>query len=194
MRTNVALLQWPVRPHIFYFWIAVLFLGVVCGACKTTWFTVSRNNDGIILALIVPLRFWYFPKVGWALLTHYKCSRKKACFGGFVHFLFKKQLTHSWASQWKQGKARIKFNIPKNATLFGELIFMIIFYSRPKHSILRSYIKWRFFIFAALLIKAKQQHGKNQNKNTGLFINCMDFVVVRTKITKNKIVIFFSYA
>jgi hypothetical protein len=28
-----------------------------------------------------------------------------------------------------------------------------------------------------LLIKAKQQHGKNQNKNTGLFINCMDFVV-----------------
>jgi hypothetical protein len=45
-----------------------------------------------------------------------------------------------------------------------------------------------------LLIKEKQQHGKNQNKNTGLFINCMDFVVVRTKITKNKIVIFFSYA
>jgi hypothetical protein len=39
--------------------------------------------------------------------------------------------------------------------------------------------------------KPKQQHGKtktttwkNQNKNTGLFINCMDFVVVRTKINK----------
>jgi hypothetical protein len=45
-----------------------------------------------------------------------------------------------------------------------------------------------------LLIKPKQQHGKNQNKNTGLFINCMDFVVVRTKKTENKIVIFFSYA
>jgi Ni,Fe-hydrogenase I cytochrome b subunit len=33
-------------------------------------------------------------------------------------------------------------------------------------------------------IKGKQQHGKNQNKNTGLFINCMDFVVVHTKINK----------
>jgi hypothetical protein len=42
-----------------------------------------------------------------------------------------------------------------------------------------------------LLIKAKQQHGKNENKNTGLFINCMDFVVVRTKINKEKIVLFF---
>jgi hypothetical protein len=31
-----------------------------------------------------------------------------------------------------------------------------------------------------LLIKAKQQHGINQNKNTGFFINCMDFVIVRT--------------
>jgi hypothetical protein len=41
-----------------------------------------------------------------------------------------------------------------------------------------SYIIWRFFVVATLLIKAKQQHGKNQNKNTGLFINCMDFVVV----------------
>jgi hypothetical protein len=29
-----------------------------------------------------------------------------------------------------------------------------------------------------LLIKPKQQYGKNQNKNTGLSINCMDFVVV----------------
>jgi hypothetical protein len=35
-----------------------------------------------------------------------------------------------------------------------------------------------------MLIKAKHQHGKNHNKNTGLFINCMDFVVVRTKINK----------
>jgi hypothetical protein len=35
------------------------------------------------------------------------------------------------------------------------------------------------YIVAALLIKAKQQHGKNQNKNTGLFINV---VVMRTKI------------
>jgi hypothetical protein len=40
------------------------------------------------------------------------------------------------------------------------------------------------FVVAALLIKAKQQHGKNQNKNTGLFISCMAFVVVRTKINK----------
>jgi hypothetical protein len=45
-------------------------------------------------------------------------------------------------------------------------------------------INGQFFIVAALLIKPKQQHGKNQNKNTGLFINCMDFVVVRTKINK----------
>jgi hypothetical protein len=42
-----------------------------------------------------------------------------------------------------------------------------------------------------LLIKAKQQHGKNENKNTGLFINCMDFVVVRTKIKSS---FFFCYA
>jgi hypothetical protein len=42
-----------------------------------------------------------------------------------------------------------------------------------------------------LLIKAKKQYGKNQNKNNGLFINCMDFVVVCTKKTKNKIVIFY---
>jgi hypothetical protein len=43
-----------------------------------------------------------------------------------------------------------------------------------------------FFCCAALLIKTKQQDGKNQNKNSGLFINCMDFVVVRTKINKKK--------
>jgi hypothetical protein len=42
----------------------------------------------------------------------------------------------------------------------------------------------RFFVVAALPIKPKQQHGKNQNKNTSLFIICMDFVVVRTKINK----------
>jgi hypothetical protein len=40
------------------------------------------------------------------------------------------------------------------------------------------------FVVAALLVKPKQQHGKNQNKNTGLFINCMDFVVGRSKINK----------
>jgi hypothetical protein len=40
------------------------------------------------------------------------------------------------------------------------------------------------FVVAALLKKPKQQHGKNQNKNTGLFINCIDFVVVRTKMNK----------
>jgi hypothetical protein len=40
------------------------------------------------------------------------------------------------------------------------------------------------FVVAALPIEAKQQHGKNQNKYTGLFINCMDFVVVRTIINK----------
>jgi hypothetical protein len=39
--------------------------------------------------------------------------------------------------------------------------------------------------------KAKKQHGKNQNKNTGLFINCMDFVIVRTKINKKKNLHFF---
>jgi hypothetical protein len=44
--------------------------------------------------------------------------------------------------------------------------------ARLNHSILRSYIK--------------QQHGKNENKNTGLFINCMDFVVVRIKKNKKK--------
>jgi hypothetical protein len=50
------------------------------------------------------------------------------------------------------------------------------------------------FVVAALLIKAKQQNGKNKNKNTGLFINCMDFVVVRTKINKKYNRHFFSYA
>jgi hypothetical protein len=40
-------------------------------------------------------------------------------------------------------------------------------------------------------MKAKQKHGKNENQNTDLFINCIDFVVVRTKIKKYKIVIFF---
>jgi hypothetical protein len=40
------------------------------------------------------------------------------------------------------------------------------------------------FVVAALLMKPKQQHGKNENKNTGLFINCIDFVVVRTKMNK----------
>jgi hypothetical protein len=34
-------------------------------------------------------------------------------------------------------------------------------------------------VVAALLIKPKKQHGKNQNKNTGLFINCMEFVVAQ---------------
>jgi hypothetical protein len=62
--------------------------------------------------------------------------------------------------------------------------------SKPIHSILRSYISYRFCC-CCLLIKAKHQHGKYHNKNTGLFINCMDFVVVRTKINKKKIVIFF---
>jgi hypothetical protein len=67
---------------------------------------------------------------------------------------------------------------------------LVIEYSIRKQRILRSYIKWRFFVVAALLIKAKQQHGINQNKNTGLFINCMDFVVVRTKINKHLLNIF----
>jgi hypothetical protein len=33
--------------------------------------------------------------------------------------------------------------------------------------------KLTIFVVAALLIKAKPQHEKNQNKNTGLFINCI---------------------
>jgi hypothetical protein len=45
-----------------------------------------------------------------------------------------------------------------------------------------------------LLIKAKQQHGTNQNKNTALFINCMDFVVVRAKNKQKLKSSFFSYA
>jgi hypothetical protein len=40
-------------------------------------------------------------------------------------------------------------------------------------------------VVADLLIKPKQQHGKNQNKNTGLFINCMDIVVVKQKINSS---------
>jgi hypothetical protein len=40
------------------------------------------------------------------------------------------------------------------------------------------------FVVVALLIKPKQKYEKNLNKNTGLAINCIDFVVVRTK--KNK--------
>jgi hypothetical protein len=31
-----------------------------------------------------------------------------------------------------------------------------------------------FCCCCCLLIKATQQHGKNENKNTGLFINCME--------------------
>jgi hypothetical protein len=41
-------------------------------------------------------------------------------------------------------------------------------------------------IFLLLLIKAKHQHEKYHNKNPGWFINCMDFVVVRTKMNKKK--------
>jgi hypothetical protein len=61
-------------------------------------------------------------------------------------------------------------------------------------SILRSWINWHFFVVAALLIKAKYQQWKNDNKNTGLFIYCMNFVVVCTKINIKNIVDFFSYA
>jgi hypothetical protein len=39
--------------------------------------------------------------------------------------------------------------------------------------------------------KTKTTIWKNQNKNTGLFINCMDFVVVRTKICKKLNLYFF---
>jgi hypothetical protein len=56
-----------------------------------------------------------------------------------------------------------------------------------------SYINGRFFVVAVLLIKAKYQYGKTDNKNTGLFINCMDFVVVRTKINKKRYRHFFCY-
>jgi hypothetical protein len=41
--------------------------------------------------------------------------------------------------------------------------------ARPKHSI----HKITIFVVAALLIKSKQQHGKNQNRNTGLFIRSL---------------------
>jgi hypothetical protein len=71
-----------------------------------------------------------------------------------------------------------------------QVLKLVIIFTRPKHSILRSYINWRFVVVAALLIKAKYQQWKTDNKNTGLFINCMDFVVERTKINKKKIVIF----
>jgi hypothetical protein len=47
--------------------------------------------------------------------------------------------------------------------------------------------KLTIFVVVALLTKPKQQHGKNQNKNTGLFINCMGFVVGRTKLQKSKL-------
>jgi hypothetical protein len=63
---------------------------------------------------------------------------------------------------------------------------VLVFVPRPKLSKQSSYINWRFFVVAALPIKPKQQHEKAQNKNTGLFINCMDFVVLRTK-NKQKI-------
>jgi hypothetical protein len=47
------------------------------------------------------------------------------------------------------------------------------------------------FCCCCLQIKAKHQNVKYHNKNTGLFINCIDFVVVRSKINKKEIVIFF---
>jgi hypothetical protein len=68
--------------------------------------------------------------------------------------------------------------------VFQESSLEQVFTAKKYYKKLWPYIKWRFFVVAALLIKVKQQHGKNQNKNTGLFINCMDFVVVRTKINK----------
>jgi hypothetical protein len=43
-------------------------------------------------------------------------------------------------------------------------------------------------------MKAKQQHGKNVNIYTGLFLNCMDFFAVRTKINKKKIVFNYGYS
>jgi hypothetical protein len=46
--------------------------------------------------------------------------------------------------------------------------------------------KMTIFVIAALLIKAKQQYGKNQNKNTGLFINCMVLLLCVPKQTKIK--------
>jgi hypothetical protein len=49
----------------------------------------------------------------------------------------------------------------------------------------------KIFCCCCFANKSKTTHGKNKNKNTDLFINYMDFVVVRTKINKNKIVIFF---
>jgi hypothetical protein len=52
-------------------------------------------------------------------------------------------------------------------------------------------MNWRFFVVAALLIKAKYQQWKDDNKNTGLFKNCMDFVSVRTKINKKNRHFFF---
>jgi hypothetical protein len=44
-------------------------------------------------------------------------------------------------------------------------------------------------------IKTKQQHGKNVNIYTDLFLNYMDFFAVRTKINKKKKChFFFCYA
>jgi hypothetical protein len=63
-------------------------------------------------------------------------------------------------------------------------IYTLLEKARPKHSMLRLYINRWIFVVAALPIIVKHQYGKNHNKNTGLFINCMDFVVVRTKINK----------
>jgi hypothetical protein len=49
-------------------------------------------------------------------------------------------------------------------------------------------------IFLLLLFANKSKtitRKKNVNKNTGLFLNCMDFFAVRTKINKKKWSFFF---
>jgi hypothetical protein len=66
------------------------------------------------------------------------------------------------------GNNNLKVFLQITTMVFNCWIEIDWIWSRFKHSILRSYIKWRFFVFAALL---KQQNEKNQNKNTGLFIN-----------------------
>jgi hypothetical protein len=72
---------------------------------------------------------------------------------------------------------------------------MVVKEPRPTHSILlRSYIKWRFFVVPALLIKAKQQYEKYQNKNTGFFNKLYGFCCCAYQNKQKIKSSFFSYA
>jgi hypothetical protein len=64
---------------------------------------------------------------------------------------------------------------------------------RPKHSILRSYINWRVFVIAALLIKPKQQHEKYKKQKHWFVYKLYGFCYCAYKNEQKIISSLFSY-